>query len=77
MRRKAALFVATIALLVLSCLPPEVEPPEPPEPPVLTMKDRQKLLMEEYKKTGHMPRNGGYYVLVERSERIPDDLRAN
>jgi len=54
-----------------------VEPPEPPEPPVLTMKDRQKLLMEEFKATGHMPKGGGYYVLVERSERIPDDLRAN
>ena len=74
MKRRAALLIATIALLVLSCLPPNVEPPEPP---VLTMKDRQKLLMEEYKATGHMPKGGGYYVLVERSERIPDDLRAN
>jgi len=62
MRRKAALMIATIALLVLSCLPPEVEPPEPPE---LTMQQRQKLLMDEYKRTGFMPRGGGYYVLVE------------
>ena len=66
MRRRAALLIATIALLVLSCLPPEVEPPEPP---VLTMKDRQKLLMEEFKKTGFMPRGGGYYVLVEETDK--------
>jgi len=62
MKRRAALLIATIALLVLSCLPPNVEPPEPP---VLTLQQRQKLLQDEYKRTGFMPRNGGYYVLVE------------
>ena len=42
MKRKAALFVATIALLFLGCVP--IEPPvvEPPEPPILTMIQKQK-----------------------------------
>jgi len=61
-KRRAALLIATIALLGLSCLPPNVDPPEPP---VLTMQQRQKLLMEEFKLTGFMPHSGGYYVLVE------------
>ncbi|HET6454180.1 MAG TPA: hypothetical protein VFI02_07235 [Armatimonadota bacterium] len=65
MKRRAALFLATIALLFLGCVP--IDPPvvEPPEPPILTMRQQQKLLMEGYKETGFMPRGGGYYVLVE------------
>jgi len=59
------LFLAVAVAIVVSCLP--IKPPvvDPPEPPVLTMKQRQKLLQDEFKKTGHMPRGGGYYVLVE------------
>ena len=49
MKRKAALFVAMMALFFLGCLPPTVEPPEPP---VLAVRQRQKQWMENYKRTG-------------------------
>jgi len=50
-----------ILLLLAGC--GVIKPPGPP--PALTMKQKQKALMEEYKRTGFMPRSGGYFVLVE------------
>ena len=58
-------WLILLLLLLVGCVP--VKPPvvDPPEPPVLTMTQRQKRLMEEFKLTGFMPHSGGYYVLVE------------
>ena len=50
-----------LLLTAPGCL--HVKPPGPP--PALTMKQKQKALMDEYKRTGFMPRSGGYFVLVE------------
>ena len=59
MKRKRN-WLLIIVVLLAGCKPIIVDPPEPP---VLTIRQRQKALMEQYKQTGHMPR-GGYYVLV-------------
>ena len=58
-------WLLLILLFLVGCVP--IDPPvvDPPEPPILTMTQRQKRLMEEFKLTGFMPHSGGYYVLVE------------
>ena len=65
MKRRIAFMIVVLVLLAIGCLP--IDPPvvDPPIPPVLTMKQRQKLLMDEYKESGFLPRGGGYYVIVE------------
>lgn len=70
MKRKAALFVAAIALLLSSCLP--VEPPviDPPAPPTLTMKQQQFKWQADRKNHGmhvdpNTPPSGFVYLGAE------------
>ena len=62
MKRRIAVTIVVLVLLAIGCLP--IGPPVV-EPPVLTMKQRQKLLMDDSKTSGFMPRSGGRYVVVE------------
>ena len=65
MKRRIAFMIVVLVLLAIGCLP--IDPPvvDPPVPPVLTMKQRQKLLVDEYKESGVMPKSGGRYIVVE------------
>ena len=70
MKRRAALFVATIALLFVSCLPPTVEPPVPPDPPILTMRQKQFQWQKDRKAGSNVvdvdqPPSGQFYVGAE------------
>lgn len=68
MKRKAALFIATIALLLLGCLPTVVDPPEPP---ILTMTQQQVKWQADRKNHGthvvdaNQPPSGFVYVGAE------------
>ena len=62
MKRRIAFMSVVLVLLAIGCLP--IGPPVV-EPPVLTMKQRQKLLVDEYKESGVMPKSGGRYIVVE------------
>jgi len=58
---KTSTLIALIILLLaaVGCVP--IEPPvvDPPEPPILTMRQKQKVLMDRYKKTG-LPMTSGF-----------------
>ena len=65
MKRRIAFMIVVLVLLAIGCLPIGHPVVDPPEPPVLTMQQRQKLLMDDSKASGFMPRSGGRYVVVE------------
>jgi len=65
MKRRIAFMIVVLVLLAIGCLPIGHPVVDPPVPPVLTMKQRQKLLVDEYKESGVMPKSGGRYIVVE------------
>ena len=66
-------WLIVIAVLLTSCVP--IEPPvvEPPEPPVLTMRQRQKVLMDRYKRTGLPMTSGFVFVATDPNQPVPSE----